>query len=56
MNSKSESAKELQKKAELDAGFQTQQEERYVISLFLLLLGDVSLHSFAGRSPSLRER
>ena len=40
---------------ELNAGFQTRQEERYVISLFLLLLGGILHDSCAGRSSSFRE-
>ena len=45
--------------AEISAGLQTRQEERYVISLFLLLLGEVLrvfLDICAGHSPSNREK
>ena len=45
--------------AEFSAGLQTRQEERYVILLFLLLLGEV-LQVFRdicpGHSPSNREK
>ena len=45
--------------AEFSAGLQTRLEERYVISLFLLLLGEVLqvFHDmYAGHSPSNHEK
>ena len=42
--------------AEFSAGLQTRQEERYVISLFLLILGGIFRDICAGHSPSHCEK